>query len=59
MTLLRSGNETGKDSTNSCMATEVLPVSDTGVIEMDVSKPGTGDVYLNMLLKAYQDQIST
>ena len=27
MTLLRPGNETVKDSTSSCMAEEVLPVS--------------------------------
>ena len=57
MTLLRSGNETSKDCTNSCMVTEVLPVSDTGDIEMDVTKPG--DMYLNLLLKTYQDQKAT
>ena len=34
------------------MSTEVLPVFDTGVIEMDV-KP-TGDVHLTLLIKAYK-----
>ena len=59
MTLLRSGNETNaKDCSSSSMATAILPVSDVGVVNADVSQT-TGDLYLNLLLKSYQDQIAT
>jgi hypothetical protein len=50
MTLLRSGNETNaKDCSSSSMATAILPVSDVGVVNADVSQT-TGDLYLNYSL---------
>ena len=59
MTLLRSGNETNAtDCSSSSMETTILPLRDDGVADVDVSKT-TGDVYLNLLLKSYQDQIAT
>ena len=59
MTLLRSGNETNaRDCSSSKMETTILPVRDVGVADVDISKT-TGDVYLNLLLKSYQDQIAT
>ena len=58
MTLLRSGNETNaKDCSSSSVETTILPVRDVRAADVDVIKT-TGDVYLNLLLKPYQDQIA-